>query len=193
MTGCILKDKDVRDVLHKEVLSRYENDPTTLIIDELGLLQGLCRVDIAVINGIMHGYEIKSDADTLDRLPTQAELYNKVLDKLTLVVGEKHLNSAEGIIPKWWGIKVVSKIKGETKIFTHRKEKNNKDVDALSVAELLWKQEVVDILIKKGYEKRIFKHPKEILYNLLVEECSLQEIKDITRTILKSRINWRDR
>ncbi len=141
----------------------------------------------------MHGYEIKSDADTLERLPMQAELYNKVLDKLTLVVGETHLNSAEEMIPKWWGIKVVSKAKGKTKIFTHRKEKNNKDVDALSVSELLWKQEVVDILIEKGHEKKIFKHSKEILYNLLVEECSLQEIKDITRTILKNRINWRDR
>ena len=193
MTGCILKDKDVRDVLHKEVLGKYVNDPLTLVIDELGLLQGLCRVDIAVINGIMHGYEIKSDADTLERLPMQAELYNKVLDKLTLVVGETHLNSAEEIIPKWWGIKVVSKTKGKTKIATHRKEKSNKDVDALSVAELLWKQEVVDILVEKGHEKKIFKHPKEILYHLLVEECSLQEIKDTTRAILKNRTNWRDR
>ena len=43
--------------------------------------------DIAVINCSIHGYEIKSDLDTLMRLPQQLEFYAMTLQKLTLVVG----------------------------------------------------------------------------------------------------------
>jgi hypothetical protein len=58
------------------------------IIEELGVVHGKSRIDIAVINGLMHGYEIKSDKDTLQRLPEQMNMYNSVFNKVTLVVGK---------------------------------------------------------------------------------------------------------
>lgn len=187
----ILKDKDVRSTLLAEIDDEYKNVPDTIVINELGLLQGLCRVDVAVLNGIIHGYEIKSDADTLERLPSQVVLYSRVLDKITLVVGEKHLENALDIIPKWWGVKIFSKNKNITVLNNYREEKENCNVDVNSVVELLWRQEVIELLIAKNIDSKILKRPKDELYKLLVEQYSLQEIKNITRTILKNRTGWR--
>ena len=68
-----------------------QNDPQTLIVEELGIRQGAARVDVAVVNGSLHGYEIKSARDTLERLPKQSELYSSVFDTITLVTAENHL------------------------------------------------------------------------------------------------------
>ena len=47
----------------------HRSEPNTVFLEELGLCQGDARVDYAVINGAMNGYEIKSDRDKLVRLP----------------------------------------------------------------------------------------------------------------------------
>ena len=78
MKRVLFKDQDIRSVLNQKLEKKYR-DADTIIINELGLLQGLCRVDVAVINGIIHGYEIKSEADTLERLPLQAKLWINLL------------------------------------------------------------------------------------------------------------------
>jgi hypothetical protein len=54
-----------------------------IIIDELGLCRGTVRVDIAVVNGVLKGYEIKGDQDTLRRLASQAATYNRIFDTMT--------------------------------------------------------------------------------------------------------------
>jgi len=38
-------------------------------------LFGASRIDRAVVNGSVHGYEIKSETDDLTRLPAQARAY----------------------------------------------------------------------------------------------------------------------
>jgi hypothetical protein len=56
----VVRDRDVREALHRKVLKEHHGDADTLVLDELGLRHGTCRVDIAVVNGYLHGYEIKS-------------------------------------------------------------------------------------------------------------------------------------
>ncbi len=90
-----------------------ENDSNTRIIEEFGSCQGNARVDVAVINGSIHGYEIKSEKDTLKRPPIQKEYYNRTLDFVTLVCEETHLEKAEQIIPNWWGIYKIKMREGK--------------------------------------------------------------------------------
>ncbi|MDA8118743.1 MAG: sce7726 family protein, partial [Gammaproteobacteria bacterium] len=73
----------------------------TVVLDELGICRGEVRVDVAVVNGEIHGYEIKSDRDSLRRLASQVELYSKVLDQATLVAGERHFDAAAALLPEW--------------------------------------------------------------------------------------------
>src|ERR1700730_13066876 len=86
-----MKDIDIRDALKRKLRSFYANDPSTLIVDELGLRHGIARVDVALINGIIHGFELKSDRDTMRRLPSHMRVYNSVMDRITLVVGQRLL------------------------------------------------------------------------------------------------------
>ena len=102
-----LNDGDVRAALKRELLFRHASDSHTVIIEELGILHGSSRVDLAVVNGTLHGYELKSDRDDLQRLPEQVAAYITVFDLVTLVVGERHLRRALDLIPDWWGIKVA--------------------------------------------------------------------------------------
>jgi hypothetical protein len=56
---------------------------------------------VAVINGSLHAFEIKSDSDTLDRLPYQIEAYKGVFEYVTLVCGSRLLKRACSYVPDW--------------------------------------------------------------------------------------------
>ena len=121
------------------------------IIEELGVKNGAVRIDMAVVNGIMHGYEIKSDRDTLHRLPNQMNEYNKVFDKITLVVGISHLHEAINLIPDWWGLKLAKINPNNEVIFYNiREAENNRIQNVISVARLLWREEALQILDRKS-------------------------------------------
>ena len=186
-------DKDVRQAVKDKILRAHINDPSTLVIDELGLDHGRNRVDIAVINGELHGYELKSDSDNLLRLPQQSMTYSSIMDKVTLVVGEKHAQEAINIIPDWWGIKIATmNHRGSVNIVTYRRNKKNKDIDPFELSKLIWKEEALALLaIKIKVDWRIRKLTRKDIYKLIVDTFSLDEIRDNTRAILKSRINWR--
>src|SRR4051812_32014446 len=67
-------DSEIRAALHRKALRAFHHCNDTLVIDELGIAHAKARIDVAVINGCLHGFEIKSAADTLTRLPRQLEL-----------------------------------------------------------------------------------------------------------------------
>ena len=82
-----ISDLDIRPALYTMLRQSHAGEAQTVFIQELGICQGLARIDIAVVNKVLHGYEIKSDRDSLRRLPSQVEMYSKVVDKATIVVG----------------------------------------------------------------------------------------------------------
>jgi hypothetical protein len=187
-----MRDRDVRDALHSKVLKDHHGDPDTLVLDELGLRHGTCRVDVAVVNGYLHGFEIKSDADTLERLSGQVAIYNAVLDQATLVVGERHVEKAKPKLPQWWGIKVAT-AKGDHGIEFEdlRSPELNADIDAVALAELLWRPEAAEILRERGAPERLLKRPRAALYGYMAETIELSELRGLIRQRLKSRARWR--
>jgi hypothetical protein len=187
-----MRDLDVRKALHSRVLRDHHDDPNTLVLDELGLRHGRCKVDIAVVNGSLHGFELKSDMDTLKRLPFQVETYGKVLDKATLVVGEKHASKAISSLPRWWGVKVaIQGSRGAVRFENYRTAKTNKRIDPIALAELLWCAEVIDILSAHGITGAMLRKPRAFQYAMLVDILGLDELRDAVRASLKARENWR--
>lgn len=187
----MLNDRDVRQALHWQVLQEHRREGDTLVLHELGLRHGTCRVDIAVVNGFLHGFEIKSDADTLDRLDQQAHIYSQVFDRVTLIVGEKHGGKAIDIIPAWWGVKIAAARDGKIEFRHERPFRNNPKVDPIAVAELLWRPEVVTILRALGVPEKQLKLPRAKLYALLAESVDLSELRRLARVTLKARTTWR--
>src|SRR5437773_2095115 len=76
-------DGDIRKAL-VERLNR--EDPSAAIFHELPLLRGKGRADIAAVNGVLAGYEIKSERDTLRRIVAQRNHYDSVFDVVVIVV-----------------------------------------------------------------------------------------------------------
>ena len=186
-------DLIIRSALKEVLKKKYAKDKKLRIIDELGVQHGSVRIDIAVINGIMHGYEIKSDRDTLDRLPEQVQAYNAIFDQITLILGSKHLIDAFKMIPDWWGVETAH-ISDNGAVFFNliRKAKNNPKQHAVSIARLLWRQEALDKLESLGKAEGVRSKPREVVYQRLAESIELKMLKKHIRSVLlSSRQNWR--
>ena len=107
----------------------HRHDPTTVVISELGLCGNTVRADLAAVNGMIHGYEIKSDRDSLRRLETQVEVYGRVFDRATLVVGGRHIDRATTMVPAWWGVLGILGCAVAPRLKIVRRGRANPDVD----------------------------------------------------------------
>ncbi|MEJ8546417.1 sce7726 family protein [Brevibacillus borstelensis] len=186
-----LKDADVREVLLGKLQLKHGEEPDTLIINEMGVCLGQSRVDIAVVNGVIHGYEIKSESDTLSRLPSQMDDYNKVFDKVTIVTANEYLDKVNEMVPDWWGIIVVTNIKGQARMKYAKRGRKNPSQDPYSLVQLLWKEEALALLKEKGLHKGVLSKPKNVLYERLVANIPMGELKQLVYQALKSRAGWR--
>lgn len=186
----MLKDNDIRVTLIDE-LNKINAQHDYRIIEEMAVCDGEARVDVAVANGKLCGYEIKSDADTLGRLALQQKCYDKTFDTVSIVVGQKYKDLIEEYVPDYWGIYVVSEIYGQCRIKRKRAAKINKNIKAISLIELLWKEELI-LLLKSAGIKGISGKNRRILRQIVMDNFTLKQIRDYTRETIKSRENWRD-
>lgn len=181
-----------RKILEKKLKSYRKNGHGAEIFEELGVRHGTARIDLAIINGIMCGYEIKSDRDTLERLPEQVKEFNSVFDELTLVVGKRHLYKAIHTIPDWWGI-IVAKIDINNEVIfqTVRKPAKNKEQTKLSIARLLWRGEALRILEERSDADGMRSKPREFIYKKLADVIDANALKKQVSALLISRGDWR--
>ncbi len=187
-----MNDVEIRRNFHKKRLRRQHAQKDTLVIDELGLNHGKCRADIAVVNGQFVGYEIKSNNDSLRRLEEQVKSYNAVFDKVSIIVGDRYINSIQNYIPEWWGVIVsVRGPRGAINFDIIRKTRANTSIDPISIAQLLWRDEAAEILSQKKLLPKILRQPRNILYEQLVYLLTVDELRKIVRDYLKRRKNWR--
>ena len=182
----------LRRILNKELENYRKNGHNAEIFEELGVRHGTARIDFAIINGVMCGYEIKSDRDTLERLPEQVKEFNAVFDKLTLVVGKRHLYKAMYFVPDWWGV-IVAKTDTNNRIIfqTIRKPDKNKKQIGLSIARLLWREEALQILEEKKNADGIRHKPREFIYERLANMLDTNTLKEQVSSLLISRKGWR--
>lgn len=186
-----MRDRDVRKALFEQELERFESDGQSRIVEELCLCQGDARVDVAVINGELHGYEIKSKNDTLDRLASQVEVYSKVLDRISLVVEESHLEKSLGIIPEWWGVISVWEHNEVIKIHWLRPPFVNPNPDPISLSQLLWRDEVLSLLALHGIDGNYKNKSRRYLWERLATSLPFNELNAGVRSSLKNRKEWR--
>ena len=188
-----MRDRYMRPAVHEIILKHAHEDESSFVINELGLKNGEYRADIAVLNGKMIGYEIKAESDTLSRLEAQVKAYNALFDKVFIITCEKHLAGALKIIPVWWGIYLASEDKqnGSYQFENYRSAKTNKKKDPFSIAQLLWKDEAIEVIntIYPGKVKTRFSRHE--LYEILSNKLSSKKLSMIVIERLKTRANWR--
>jgi hypothetical protein len=187
----VIRDLDIRLRLRAEIIEEFSADPGSIVLDELGILEGTCRIDLAVVNGQLHAYEIKSDADTLERLATQATAYNSVFDRITIAAGRRHADKVLASVPEWWGLMTAVSDGTNVTLLRERAACDNAQVDSVAVASLLWRDELVSVLKERCAGRGLSGLPRWRLRKLLAALLPITELKAVVRSTLKLRKDWR--
>lgn len=188
-----MNDRDIRAILKKQLMRKYAGDHNTLIIDELGIRHGAARIDLVVVNHLMHGYEIKSDRDSLKRLPDQINAYSSTMDRVTLVVGYKHAYDALTMVPEWWGVRLaeIKEQSGIVLLSDARPPLDNPKVDLNEIVALLWRGEALAILEEMGASSGLRSKCRNDIYKRLVKLSDPDLLRFRIRQQLKCRKGWR--
>lgn len=186
-----MNDADIRAPLRRRLLQVFAGDTGSLIVDELGVGQGERRADLAVVNGRLHGYEIKGPRDRLDRLGGQAEHYSRVFDRFTLIVHLRHAEHAAPLIPDWWGVMTVTDRQGGCDFACSRTSRDNPGIDPVEFARLLWRDEALAVLARYGLDRGVRSKPKRTLHRRLGEHLPFDTLRHEVLAALRGRRSWR--
>ena len=133
-----MNDPEIRALLYPLLLGGVR-------IDELPT--GTTRADVVhITEHFMHGYEVKGDGDTLQRVANQLRCYGEVYDFVTFIITEKHLPKLLPLLPEWVGI-LVATAEG---LRPHRAAGYNATVERAPLAKLLLLEEVKQFLLAQG-------------------------------------------
>jgi hypothetical protein len=181
-------ESDLRSAVRSELVSRHAGEQRTRIIEELGLRHGAARVDLAVVNGEIHGYELKSACDSLRRLPRQVRLFDSALDRVTIVVAECHYPAVISQVPGWWGIVLGRPGCGDEVILERDRQADvNPSVDLNAIVKFLWRSEGVEILHLLGAATGFRSKRRREIYSRLVEIADKQWLMGEIRNRLITR------
>ena len=189
----VVGEREIRQALLMKHLRAFRRRDDTLVVRELGLAHARSRIDIAVINGVIHGFEIKSALDGLGRLSDQLAVYSRSLQKLTLVVAPRHLDRVTKMVPPWCGLlEVLVGRRGGLTFKSFRRPSRNPEIDQFVVAHLLWRDEAQGILAEKGIRGSDLRAPRRELYRKLVDLVSESELTALIKVAMERRQSWRD-
>lgn len=178
-------DREIRSALLDTLHAKSNSD--AIVIEELGLCRGDVRVDVLVVDDALHGYEIKSDRDSLYRLGHQAEVYSAVLDRVTLVVGERHAEKASSLVPAWWEVLLASTTLEGIALSQRRPGASNPQRDRRALVELLWLEDAVAFLARRNAARGFRGKPRRDVWHRVCEVYNLDEIAAEVRARLVAR------
>lgn len=179
----ILGDTEIRIHLRKKLISAK---PTPIaLIDELRVHKGNAIADVVSLHKYAHCYEIKSDKDNIEKAQKQAEFYDLVFQKVTLVTTERHLTRALRILPPYWGILIAKESKGKIVFRYIRKATISPHFDKKLALLTLWKSELI-FLAEPLTDINLNKYSRESLSELL---SGLLSSAALSKEICNSLIN----
>lgn len=188
----VVRDGDLRSALSAVVARQYRARRHLLVpeVDILVTYPG--RIDALLVADRICGFEIKSDVDSLRRLPRQVEIYGPVLERATLVVGKRHAAAAAGIVPPWWAIWGIRHCDGDVVLTTQRRGRLNPDVDPFAVATFIPRDVVVHRLRAQGIPGLSRRSVAELRY-MLAETNSKTAVLKLARSAMLARLDWKYR
>jgi hypothetical protein len=169
------------------MMMRNEFPHNSLFLEEMVIPAKDTRIDLAVVNGSLHGFEIKSDVDTLRRLPVQRDSYNDVFDQMSLVVAARHFKAAAAIVPEWWGLAVACRTNRGVNIEWPRVPSENPNLNPAAVVKLLWRKEVERALAEIGLCSATSKYYIYELNKMLIANVTTDVLREVVRGALKER------
>lgn len=165
-------------------------EPEDVLIDELTMPDGCSRVDVAMVNGHIEAFEIKSDADSLHRLAAQVAGYAPYFDRLSIITGPKHLTAAAGMVPLHWGIAHVKDTSGGLALRWKRSPRSNPQRCFASQLNMLWLEDLRALAkLRLPSVKGMAALNKQQVIELLVENGPSRALRHLHRKLLKVRLH----
>lgn len=185
----VVRDSDLRVALSETIDSQY-GQLEHLLVPEVDILVSLPgRIDALLVADRICGFELKSDVDSLRRLPRQVEIYCPVLERATLVVGTKHVDAASKIVPSWWAIWTVRRVDDKLALSVLRRGRLNPCVEPYAVSTFIPRDVLVPYLRAQGFD-RLSRHSVYQLRRLLVDSNSKKTVLSLARETMLSRGDW---
>ena len=182
----MFSEKEIKAVLIDWLFDKgMIND--AVIINEMVVANWSRRADIAVANGRLYGFEIKSHFDTLKRLPGQVESFQAHFDKVVVVAASKFIASIERDYPAEIGILEVYETSGRARIRQVRAGRICEVKDVVKLASLITKSELEKFVKQSGGNVE-----SGMLRSELVSACGPRVIKRLRSYVLdciKNRYN----
>lgn len=169
-------DRDIREPLFDFLDEKYGKNR---IFEEKRM--GRSRADvIMIVEHEIIGLEIKSDADSYERLKRQARDYNKFCDRNYIVIGKSHLKHVSEHIAKSWGIICVQEQgadeNSEIEITEVRPAEPNPKCRLENQIKWMWRPELARIQ-EKNRLPRYRAKSKQFVQNVLLERVGHELLK----------------
>lgn len=187
----VLDEVAIRAALLDRVRARWASSDQTLVVEEFGTHFGASRIDVAVVNGHLWGYEIKSAADRLVRLPAQAKAYGEVFDYVSLVAADCHLERARVVVPGWWEVISATTSIAGVRLTQVTRGRRNLGARPGAIARLLWRDELAAALHDLGADAGVRSATRERLADRLVESLPVDQLGRVVRDQIRARPAWR--
>lgn len=130
-------------IRHLHTSGKLEN---ATLINEFVVGNWSRRVDLVLANGRLCAYEVKSELDSLRRLPGQITTYLKYFDKVSVVTVPKFVRSVKDIVPPQVEILLAEYDGDSIAVTVARRGKANNVQDLKALASLLRKDELQKVL-----------------------------------------------
>lgn len=184
-----VRDQDIRQPLVERLRAMHAKSSETEILHELKMPRPSARIDLAVVNGSLAGFEIKSDADSLVRLPRQIAAFSCIFDHVCLVTTERHCDHALSIVPEWWGVWIFRDRGQRRKFSVEVKGRRNPSVDIEAALHLLTRNEMLELLDNSGIDKVPQKLKRDALVRFCLSSLSVRPLMAEVRRVLRRRVS----
>jgi hypothetical protein len=144
------------------------------------------RADLVVIGSHMSAFEIKTEHDTLKRLPRQVSVYARLFDQFTVVVADSHVAATMEMLPEWWGVIVIVNDDRQLSFRLMRSASSNQRVDPETLVRLLWRDEVRAALSALGCEADS-RASRSWMWQCLLSLVDLDRLKEAVRDAVLRR------
>lgn len=188
----VMNDRQVRDALKRRIIAQRMKANSSVLLEEVGLGHGAVKADLVLVGKTLHGFEIKSDGDTLNRLADQVRFYSSVFDRVTLVVGYRHAYEALHLVPEWWGVAVVHKDSRSAIHFADARAAHRNplpDIDA--VVKLLWREEALAFLSRIGQADGMRSKNRAAIYGRIASGANVASVMSWVCDKFKCRAGWK--
>lgn len=183
MSAAMSAEAKLKAAVVDRLFSSRIMDHDAVLVSELTVDNWAHRTDLVLANGRLWGFELKSERDSLARLPAQITSFSQHFEKFVLVVDEKFASRAEQLIKETSGTglwistgngKLIEKIRP-----SFRPLAKSNSISLMTVAELR------KFLSKNGY--RNIKDCKRADLIELARCMTSKALADGARTAIKER------